>query len=174
MPQPTTEQIFSTLFALAQTLKGTDFAGNPIPLQYSSRNWVKVSETPDGIMPSLYQLDPMPERDARTGLGRSRRILHAQLDIRIQRQQPDQYPDALDVPNNRGPFSILLNNWVNNLYSLFSPADGGPQKHSAVVPGQPEERQVSDCYPVSCRVDFGTDSSRVAIIYTIIELVLGG
>jgi hypothetical protein len=171
MPRVTTEQIFSQLFTVAKTVQGTDFAGNAIPLQFASRNWVKVAETADGVMPALYQLDPMPEFDTRTGLGRSRRKLHAQIDIRFQRQQPDQYPDVLNVANNAGPFSILVNNWIDNLYALFSPNDGGNAVLS--TPTNPVGL-VSDCYPISCKVDPGNDSSRVAVIYVIMELITGG
>jgi hypothetical protein len=179
MPRTTTEQIFAALFALAQTVTGTDWAGNPIALQYFSRNWVKAAETPDGVMPALYQLDPLAESDARTGLGRSRRKLHAELDIRIQRQQPDQYPDVVDPVGNKGPFSTLLNNWSDNLYSLISPADGNPQTLTALQNGQPfagalKPGAISDCYPTKTAIDFGTDSSRVAIVYMQIEIVTGG
>jgi hypothetical protein len=156
MPRVTTEQIFQALFNIAKTLQGADWSGSPIALQSSSRNWVKTGETADGSMPALYQLDPREESDVRTGLGRSRRILHAQLDIRIQREQPDQYSDAQ-------PFSTILNNWVDNLYLLFSPSD------NATLGGL-----VADCYPKSNRIDYGTDASRVAIIYTIMEIVTGG
>ncbi len=171
-----TETIFEQLFALVQTVQGLDWAGNAVPLQYFSRNWVKPSETPDGSMPALYQLDPMAESDVRTGLGRSRRKLHALVDIRIQRQQPDQYPDTISTntttpPGNSGPFSVILNNWADNLYALFSPRDGGPQiLASAAYP----TGVVSDCYPTRTAIDYGTDASRVAIVYAQIELITGG
>lgn len=171
MPGVTTEQIFQQLFAVAQTVAGADWAGNPIPLAYASRNWQKVADSADVEMPCLYQLDPMIERDTRTGLGRSRRVLHAQLDIRFQRQQSDQYQDAVDTVANKGPFATLMNNWIHNLYSLFSPADGGPQR--LATPANPQGL-VADCYPISCRPDHGNDSSRVAVVYTVIEIILGG
>jgi hypothetical protein len=176
MTQVTTEQIFAQLFVVAQTLKGKDWAGNPIPFQYATRNWSKVPDNPDALMPSLYQLDPREENDVRTGLGRSRRKLHAQLEIRFQRQQPEQYPDTVQVVGGQtiGPFSTLMNNWIDNLYGLFSPADGGPQTLAIVTPGMPVVNLVADCYPISCKPDYGNDQSRVAIVYTIIELILGG
>jgi hypothetical protein len=67
-----------------------------------------------------------------------------------------------------------MNNWIDNLYGLFSPADGGPQTLAIVTPGQPVVNLVADCYPISCKPDYGNDQSRVAIVYTIIELILGG
>jgi hypothetical protein len=170
MSHITTEQIFSQLFAIAQTVKGTDWAGDSIPLQYWSRNWVSAAETPDGTMPALYQLDPMPERDIRIELGLSRRVLHAQIDIRMQRQQSGEYPDVIDTVSNTGPFSTILNAWIDNLYALFSSVDGG--NPTLVTPSFPNG-VVIDCYPISCKVDFGNDSSRVAIIYTIFELIAG-
>lgn len=176
MPRIFTETIFEQLFSLVQTVQGLDWAGNVQSLVYSSRNWVKPSETPVGAMPALYQLDPMAENDVRTGLGRTRRKLHALVDIRIQRQQPDQYPDVISTgattpPGNSGPFSVILNNWADNLYSLFSPADGGPQilANAAYPTGV-----VSDCYPTRTAIDYGTDASRVAVIYAQIELITGG
>lgn len=177
MPRITTEQIFAALFALAQNVKGTSWDGTPIPLQYSTRNWVKVAETPEGLMPALYQLDPLSEQDARTGLGRSRRKLHAQLDIRTQRQQPDQYPDV--VSGNNGPFSIILNNWVDNLYAMFSPADGSCATLTALPNGGPfagalPQGAISDCYPTKTAIDFGNDASRVAVVYMQIEIITGG
>lgn len=165
MPAVTTEQIFAALFALAQTTTGTDWSGAPIAIQYSSRNWLKVADVVEGTMPALYQLDPMPEHDVRTGLGRSRRVLHAQVDIRIQRQQSDQYPDVVDKINNKGPFSTLLNNWINNFYALFSPADGGAQTLSGLV---------IDCYPIKCSADWGNDQSRIAVLYFVMEIIQGG
>lgn len=165
MPRVTTEQIFAAHFALVRTLQGTSWDGSAIPLVYSSRNWVKWSQTPEGGMPAHYQLDPREERDVRTGLGRSRRLLHAQTDIRISRLPQDQYPDVLDIPGNKGPFSTLVNNWVDNLYNLFSPADYGSQTLNGLV---------ADCYPVTMRVDAGDDASRVAVIYCVTEIVTGG
>lgn len=171
MPRITTEQIFQALFTLVSTVQGTDWAGNAIPLQYFTRNWAKVADTSDGNMPALYQLDPRDERDVRTGLGRSRRLLHAQVEIRIQRQQADSYQDTVDTVNNKGPFSTIVNGWVDNLYTLFSPADYGPQiLQSAANP----TGLVTDCYPVLTKVDYGNDASRVAIIYAVIEIVKGG
>jgi hypothetical protein len=162
MPRVTTEQIFAALFAVVSTAAGKDWSGTSIPLQTSTRNWSKVGDTADGIMPALYQLDPREERDVRTGLGRSRRMLHAQIDIRIQRQQPDQYSDSQ-------PFSTLINNWVDNFYALFSPQDPGFGGGSQNLGGL-----VADCYPISLKVDYGNDASRIAVMYFIIEIITGG
>lgn len=178
MPRTTSEAIFVALFNLAKTVQGTDWAGNPIPIQYSSRNFVKLADTSDGLMPALYQLDPMKEMDTRTGLGRSRRKLHAQIVIRIQRQQGDQYADVVDTINNKGPLSTLLNNWTDNFYALFSPADGGPQTLTSTqngpLTGALPLGAISDCYPMECIPDYGSDAGRVASLYTMIEIVTGG
>lgn len=185
-PQSVTEQIFQALFGLVQTVVGTDWGGNSVALQYFSRNWAPVGETADGTMPALYQWDPRAERDVRTGLGRSRRLLHAQVDIRIQVNQIDQYPDNLQVVNSAtiGPLSTVLNNWVDALYGLFSPADGGPQTLTSLISGAPIMNNgvnvslspgvVSDCYPISMDVQRGALNSRVAVIYAMIEIVRGG
>jgi hypothetical protein len=181
MPRTTTESIFKALFAMVSTVAGTDWAGASIPLQYFSRNWAKVGETADGTMPALYQWDPRQEQDVRTGLGRSRRKLHALVDIRIQRNQPDQYPDTVQVINGVtvGPFSTILNNWADNLYSMFSPADGGPQtltalQNGTVFTGALPYGAIADCYPTDIRVDRGDDASRVAVIQAVIEIITGG
>lgn len=166
---------------MVSTVQGADWTNTPIPLAYFSRNWAKVGETADGNMPALFQWDPRMEQDARTGLGRSRRKLHALVDIRIQRNQSDQYPDTIQVINGItvGPFSTLLNNWADNLYSLFSPADGQPQTLTSLQNGVPfagalPYGAISDCYPTDIRVDRGDDASRVAVIQALIEIVTGG
>lgn len=181
MPRIYTEQIFLALFSLAQTLVGRDWAGNPIPLQYSSRNIVPLSETPAGLTAALYQWDPRPERDVRTGLGRSRRMLHAQIDVRIQRNQTNNYPDTVQTVSGNviGPFSTLLNNWTDNLYNLFSPADGNPQTLTAQQNGGTLANAlpygaITDCYPVEMKVDRGDGPGRVAVIYSLIEIITGG
>jgi hypothetical protein len=180
MPRTTTEQIFVALFGLVQTVQGADWAGNPIPLQYFSRNWAKVGGTAEGTMPALYQWDPRQEQDVRTGLGRSRRKLHALVDIRIQVQQADQYPDVVTTsPTPSGPLSTILNNWADNLYNMFSPSDGGPQQlqwlpNGTVYPGALPYGAIADCYPTEMRVDRGGDASRVAVIQAMIEIITGG
>lgn len=183
MPRTTTEQIFAALFGLVKTVQGADWAGNPIPLQYSSRNWIKVGTGPYGLMPALYQWDPRQEQDVRTGLGRSRRKLHALVDIRMQRQQPDQYFDVLTpappATPTGGPFSTILNNWADNLYAMFSPYDGGPQQltslpNGTVYAGALPYGAIADCYPTEMRVDRGDDASHVAVIQAMIEIITGG
>lgn len=151
----TTEQIFAAHFALAKTVQGTDWSGTPIPLQYASRNWMPVAQDTDAIYPALYQLDPRPERDIRTGLGRSRRLLRVQLDIRIQRGPQQTYSDTQ-------PFATLLNNWLDNLYRIFSPSD------ATTLGGL-----VADVYPVATYPDYGV-GQQVAVLYVVNEIMFGG
>src|SRR5580698_3449640 len=104
-----TEQIFADLFALASQVQGTDWDNNPIPLQRATRSWISPALTNTGQMPWLQQLE-LPEDRNRTGLGLSRRKLHALIDIILQRQPV--YPD-------NQPFSTILNNFINNMDALF-------------------------------------------------------
>lgn len=156
LPLPLAERVFAALFNVVKTVQGVDWSGNVMPLQFSSRDWVKVGETPDGVMPALYQLDPLFEKDIRTGRGRSRRVLHALVDIRLERQQPDE------MPANQ-PFATIFNTWQQNFYNLLSPSD------NPTLGGL-----VEDCYPIDWKYDYGLDTSRVAVIQAIIELITGG
>ncbi len=154
---PSDDMIFAQLFDQVSAVEGTDWGGNPIPLLNATRNWVLVKDSADVQMPFLCQLDPLPERDTRTGIGRSKRLLRALLDIRMVRQ-PDQnaYPDNM-------PFATILNNWKTNLYNLISPSDNSNLGGLVI-----------DCYPIDARFDYGIDSDGVAVVQVVVEILTGG
>jgi hypothetical protein len=104
-----TEQIFADLFALASQVQGADWSATPIPLEVSTRSWISPSSVNSGQMPWLQQLE-LPEDRNRTGLGLSRRKLHALIDIVLQRQPV--YPLTQ-------PFSTILNSFINSMDALF-------------------------------------------------------
>jgi len=104
-----TEQIFGDLFALASQVQGADWSATPIPLEVSTRSWISPSSVNSGQMPWLQQLE-LPEDRNRTGLGLSRRKLHALIDIVLQRQPV--YPLTQ-------PFSTILNSFINSMDALF-------------------------------------------------------
>lgn len=160
---PTDDAIFQALFDQVKVVAGEDWTGTSIPLKNASRHWLPVKDVDESQMPILQQLDPLPERDIRTGLGRSRRILHAMIDICMQRQDQQSYPDTQ-------PFATILNNWKTNLYSLISPADTGMGPPNCNL----GLSNVIDCYPIDAKFDYGLDSRAVAVVQVIVEIIVGG
>lgn len=156
---PSDDDVFQALFDQVSSVETTDWNANPILLENATRLWEPIKDTDDSAMPLLSQLDPLQERDVRTGVGRSRRLLHALLDIRMQRQ-----PDQMSYPANQ-PFNTLLNNWKTSLYNLISPTDNP----FLGLPGF-----VTDCYPTDAKFDYGLDSKGIAVVQIIVEIVIGG
>lgn len=156
MPGISDETIFAALFALAKQAQGTDWNGAPLALQYSTRNWVPVQSMGNPALPALYQLDPLPEQQVRTGSGRSRRIMHALVDIRLSRQPQQTYDDTK-------VFSTIINNWKQSLAELISPSDY-PTLGGLVV----------DVWVPRWNFDYGIGDRNLAVIEAMVELVTGG